>query len=67
MASNVITQVQGGQKSVFDGVNTVGDARAKANAAGYAASVNGNPAQDSDELTEGDFVSFAVATKGGKA
>lgn len=65
MASNVVAQIQGGEKKVLDGVSTIADVRAKMNATGYAASVNGDPAADQDELNDQDFVSFAVATKGG--
>lgn len=66
MASNVVAQVQGGEKKVLDDVYTVADVREKMNAAGYTASINGDPASDSDEVNDQDFISFAVATKGGR-
>jgi sulfur carrier protein ThiS len=65
MANNVIAQVQGGEKKILENVETVADVRAKMSATGYAASVNGEPADDSDEVSDQDFISFAVATKGG--
>lgn len=66
MTNNVIAQVFGGEKKVLDGVSTVADVKAKMGCtANYAALVNGSPAADSDELSEGDFVTLSVAVKGG--
>lgn len=65
MAQNVVAQVSGGSKKVLDGVETVGDVKSQMNALGYTASVNGDPAQSSDTLQDGDFVSLSQAVKGG--
>lgn len=66
MAQNVIAQVVGGTKQVIDNVSTVADVRrAKGSIpAGYKASINGNLASDSEEVSDGDYVSFAEAVKG---
>lgn len=65
MANNVIAQVLGGKKNVLDGVATVADARSKLGLpAHYQGSVNMAPANDSDELVSGDYVSFSEAVKG---
>jgi sulfur carrier protein ThiS len=65
MAKNVIAQKLGGTKQVLDDVETVGDVKTKLSATGYTASLNGEPAQDSDEVSDGDFVSLSQAVKGG--
>lgn len=66
MAQNIVGQVLGGKKEVLDGVSTVADVRAKLGATGnYTASINGVPASDLDEVTDGDFVSLSQAVKGG--
>lgn len=65
MAQNVVSQVLGGEKKVLDNVHTVGDVKAALNAQNYTASVNGEPAQNSDTLSDGDFVSLSQAVKGG--
>lgn len=65
MANNVVAQVLGGKKSILDGANTVGDARRQLGIdSKYAASVDGEPAKDSDTLSDGSFVSFTEAVKG---
>ena len=65
MAKNVIGQVVGGTKKVFDDVDTVADVRAKLGiGSAYKGSINGDPAEDSDDVDEGNYVSFAEAVKG---
>lgn len=67
MASNVIGHVIGSDRKVLDSVDTVGDVREKLGIdANYAASVNGDPADDSDELEDQDYVSFSRQVKGGR-
>lgn len=62
--NNVIAQILGGSKQVFDGVNTVADVRTKlALGANYEATVNGEPAKDNESLNEGDYVAFSQAVK----
>lgn len=66
MSNNVIGQVAGGTKQVFDDVETVADVAAKLNTtSGYTASINGDPASMGDELSDGDMVTFAKSVKGG--
>lgn len=65
MPNNVIAQILGGDKKVLDNVNTVKDVKEKLGVSGYTASINGDPAQDTDTVTEGDFVSLSQAVKGG--
>ncbi len=65
MAQNVVTQVLGGAKKVLDNVQTIGDVKANLGAQGYTASINGEPARDSDPVSDGDFVSLSQAVKGG--
>ncbi len=65
MAQNIITQVLGGSKSVMDGVSTIADIRAKLSlGANYSASIDGEPASDSSEVVDGNYVSFAHQVKG---
>lgn len=65
MAKNVVVQVLGGSKEVMDDVYTVREVKSRKGASAYAASINGSPAQDSDSLEDGDFVSLSQAVKGG--
>jgi sulfur carrier protein ThiS len=65
MANNVIAQVLGGDKKVLDSVETVADVKEKLSAQNYTASVNGDPASNDYELSDGDFVSLSQAVKGG--
>lgn len=66
MAKNVIAQVLGGEKKVFDDVNTVSDVKSKLGAStGYTAAINGEPAEDSQTLEDGDVVTLSKAVKGG--
>jgi hypothetical protein len=63
--NNVIAQVTGGAKKILDGVSTAKDIRLALNLGeNYIASINGNPASDSDTLSQGDFVTFAEKVKG---
>lgn len=65
MAKNITVQALGGQPKVIE-ANTVAEAFASLGLTGnYTASVNGNPAQMSDSISEYNFVSFAQAVKGG--
>lgn len=66
MANNIIVQIAGGKKEVYDGLNTIADVRAKLNLTStYAAALNGDPANDSSLLEDGDMVTLAQAVKGG--
>jgi len=66
MAQNIIAQVLGGSKTVFDGVATVADVKAKLNLDGkYQASVNGEVESDDYQLEDTDHVTFTRQVKGG--
>jgi sulfur carrier protein ThiS len=65
MANNVIAQVLGGAKQVLDNVNSISDLKQKLNLAQYTATLNGSPAADDENLTDGDFVTLSQAVKGG--
>lgn len=66
MAKKITAQVLGGQPKTFDGVDTIEDLKKKLTLGdGYAASVNGEPADDDYELNDYEFVSLAPAVKGG--
>lgn len=66
MANNIIAQISGGSKQVLDNVYTVNEVKIKLGAeAGYTAAVNGDPAEDSEALEDGDVVTLAKAVKGG--
>lgn len=66
MANNIIAQVAGGSKQVLDGCSTVQEAANQLGAAsGYTAAINGDPADFSGRLSDGDVVTFAKAVKGG--
>ena len=63
----VTVQVLGGAAVVFsvDEVPTVGAAKAKLNLGSYVATVNGEPANDSDELYDFSFCTLSPSIKGG--
>lgn len=65
MARNVVAQVLGGEKKVFDDVNTVKDVTNKLGVTGYTATVNGDQQGPDYQLDDGDFVSLSQAVKGG--
>lgn len=65
MATNLIAQVVGGQKKIIDNANTVAEVRAQLGlSAGYKGAVDGEPVEDSFQLQNGNYVSFAEAVKG---
>ncbi len=65
-AKCVQAQVVGGKLLSRLEVETVQEAHKELNLSGnYTASVNGEPAEMSTKLKDGDFVSFATAVKGG--
>ena len=65
MSSNIIGQATGGAKKIIDSADTVNDVRLALNLPeNYIASINGTPASHTDEVSNGDFVSFAEKVKG---
>lgn len=67
MSKNIIAQVAGGKKEVLDDVRTVGDAATKVGASsGYTAAIDGDCAEFSRILEDGQMVTFAKAVKGGR-
>lgn len=65
MANNVIVQVLGGKKEVFDNVETITDVKLKLQLPNHTGIVNGDSETDSHQLVDGDFISLAPAVKGG--
>ena len=66
MANNVIGQVAGGTKTVFDSVSTVNEVAAKLGVtAGYTPAINGDTVEMQDALQSGDMVTFSKSVKGG--
>lgn len=69
MAINVTAQVIGGSPKIIE-ASTVAEAKQKLQALGvdlsgnYTATVNGEPADDSQSLGDYEFVAFARAVKG---
>ena len=63
---NVIVQVTGKDKQIFDGVETVADVKGRLGSeySKYSVSVNGEPADNDTHLESGDFVTLAPAVKG---
>lgn len=65
MAQKVTAQAIGGQPKVFDNeYETVGEIKTAMNLGSYQATVNGEPADDDQELNDYDFVSLAPKVKG---
>ena len=70
MANNLRAQVLGGAVKDLSGsrFETVGDVRKELGlSTGYTATVNGEPADDDQELNDYEFVAFAPSVKGGRA
>ncbi len=66
MAKQVQVQVCGGGIKTVDDVATIEDVRkALGLAAGYTATIKGEPAEPTDKVRDFDFVGFAKATAGG--
>lgn len=67
MARNIQAQVLGGQSKMGIEAETVADVLKALGLTGtYTASINGEPAEMSDEVDDYMFVSFAPAVKGGR-
>jgi len=66
MARNITAQAVGGQPKTFtnEEMNTVGDVKAALELESYQATVNGEPADDDQELNDYEFVSLAPKVKG---
>lgn len=64
MAVDIMAQVVGGKKQIVEGCSTVGEVKQKLGIPGHTATINGDPADDDQELSEGDFMSLAPAVKG---
>ena len=65
LVSSVAVKVSGGENTVVDGVDTVGDVKRELQLSGYTAAVNGDTASDDTELEDQDWVTLAPAVKGG--
>jgi len=62
--AKVIVKVTGGSAVPHD-ASSVSELKSKLNLQGYTASVDGEPANDGDELEDGNYVTFSQAIKGG--
>jgi len=65
MTNNVVGHVQGGERKVFDNVNTVADIKRALGFPNHLGHINGTPALDTDTLKERDYVLLTENTKGG--
>lgn len=66
MAKNIRAQVLGGQVKDLNDVDTIQDVLDALELDGaYAATINGEPAENDTELNDYEFVTFAAAVKGG--
>jgi len=62
----VLAKVTGGAIQEVSGVKTVADVAQKLGiGTGYTATINGETAEDNDNLREHDYVTFAKSVKGG--
>ncbi len=61
--AKVTVQVAGGSPQVRE-VGTVGDLKSQMSLSNHAATVNGEPADNSRRLTDYEFVTLAPAVKG---
>jgi hypothetical protein len=66
MGKKVTVQAIGGDAITLENAATVGDAKRELDLPNYTATVNGNPAKDSDALPDFAFVSLAPPVKGGR-
>jgi hypothetical protein len=64
--AKVTAQVLGGDPKVLDDCGTVGQVKSRLGVATHTATVNGEPAEDSYQLSDFEFVSLSPAVKGGK-
>lgn len=61
--AKVIVEVVGGKKQELEAL-TVGGLKILTDAKNYTALVNDEPATDSQELVDGDYIMLSTATKG---
>jgi predicted double-glycine peptidase len=66
MGKKVTVQAIGGEAKLLEDAETVADAKRAVDLPTYTATVNGNPAQDDEELDDFAFVSLAPPVKGGR-
>ena len=64
MAVSVSAQAVGGSLKIVENVTTVADVKKQLGLPNYTATVNGEPAEDGEELEANVFVSLAPAVKG---
>ncbi len=62
--AQVSAKVAGGSLQIVSNVSTVGDVKRKLGAEKHTASVNGEPADDSQTLNDDEFVTLAPSVKG---
>lgn len=67
MAKNVQVQVAGGAIKTVNNVDTIEEVRAKLNLdEQHVATINGEPADDDDDVEDYQFIAFAPKVNGGK-
>lgn len=64
MANKVTVEVTGKDPQTINGVSTVGEVMTKLGVENYAATVNGEPADKSYELSDFEYVTLAPQVKG---
>lgn len=66
MAKKVVVRVSGGAQKTLDNVETVGEVKKEMGVdINYTATVNGDPADNDQELNDFEQVDLAPAAKGG--
>lgn len=66
MAKKVTVEISGGAPQVIDDVDTIADVKRKFGKDSYVAKLNGEAAEDEDELDDYAHVSLAENVKGGQ-
>lgn len=65
MANNIRVIVLGGESKTMDGVSDVRSVKERTNTQNYTASVQGVPASDTQQLSDGQTVTLSMQQKGG--
>jgi hypothetical protein len=66
MASKITVQVLGGEAKVIDNVETIADVKRKLGVTNHSASINGEAADDNDEVSDYSYVTLSPSVKGGR-
>lgn len=63
--ANVVAKVLGGSARDLSNVRTVGDVKRELKCEGHTATLNAQPATDTQALQDNDYVTLSPAVKGG--